>query len=59
MDDEDIKYCKRCHRKLKGEKSRQLGYGVICFNKIKNKKSIYLFEIEEDKCSDIINSIEI
>jgi len=30
---EDINICKRCGRKLKNEKSRQLGYGLSCYKK--------------------------
>ena len=39
--------CKRCHRKLKDEISKKLGYGKICYQKIK-KHNNYLFKIEED-----------
>lgn len=43
---QEIKLCKRCHRKLKDGKAIQLGYGPICYSKIKKNK-IYLFEMEE------------
>ena len=41
-------YCKRCHRKLKDDKSKELGFGKICYMKYlqsKNKK-VYLFNME-------------
>ncbi len=41
------KYCKRCHRELKDEKSKQLGYGKICYKKINLQNKNYLFEMEE------------
>ena len=41
------KYCKRCHRELKDEKSKELGYGKICYNKIKLLNKNYLFEFKE------------
>ncbi len=34
-----INYCKRCHRKLKDDKAIQLGYGPICYSKIKKNKT--------------------
>ena len=42
-----IKYCKRCHRKLKDEKSKELGFGKICYKKYiqANQKKNYLFEV--------------
>lgn len=40
------RYCKRCHRKLKDEKSILLGYGSCCYKKIQKNK-IYLFEMED------------
>ena len=42
------KICKRCHRPLKDEKSKQLGYGKICYQKITKKNSLYLFEMEDN-----------
>lgn len=50
MGKEDKKYCKRCHRELKSEKSRKLGYGDVCYKKSINCKSLYLFELEDTKC---------
>ena len=43
-----IKYCKRCHRKLKDEKSKELGFGKVCYKKYMqiNQKKNYLFEVE-------------
>ena len=40
------KICKRCHRKLKDEKSKELGFGKICYKKYLNRKKVYLFEME-------------
>lgn len=34
---EQIIYCKRCGRKLKGAISKKIGYGPECFKKIKPK----------------------
>ena len=31
---EEIIKCKRCHRKLKDKKAREIGYGRVCSNKI-------------------------
>ena len=42
------KFCKRCHRKLKDEKSKELGFGKICYEKHKKQNKIYLFEIKEE-----------
>lgn len=50
---EDKKYCKRCHRELKSEKSKKLGYGDVCYKKSINHKSLYLFELEDIKCSTL------
>lgn len=44
--------CKRCNRKLKDEISKKLGYGKICYQKIK-KHNNYLFKIEEDNNKDV------
>ena len=46
MENEKYKYCNRCHRKLIDAKSRELGYGKICYKKHTNKQSIYLFDVE-------------
>lgn len=31
-------YCLRCGRKLKNPKAREIGYGKICFQKVKAEK---------------------
>lgn len=43
---EGVKYCRRCHRKLKDEESKRLGYGKICYSKINKRRCLYLFDIE-------------
>lgn len=43
---EPIEHCRRCHRKLKDEKSRQLGFGKTCYEKYLKRKKAYLFEME-------------
>lgn len=47
MENEDIKVCRRCHRKLKDEKSKKLGFGKICYQKYLKRKKSYLFDMEE------------
>lgn len=37
--------CKRCHRKLKDDKSKELGFGPICYKKYLNIKKTYLFDM--------------
>jgi hypothetical protein len=37
--------CKRCHRELKDEESRERGYGLICWRKVKRSKNKPLFKI--------------
>ncbi|MFW6025479.1 MAG: DUF6011 domain-containing protein [Candidatus Woesearchaeota archaeon] len=34
-----MKRCRRCNRILKTEESKNLGYGKVCYKKIKNDKS--------------------
>ena len=34
----DFEYCLRCHRKLKNEEARKIGYGKICYEKMKSDK---------------------
>ena len=46
MEKENCKYCNRCHRKLKDEKSKELGFGKICYEKYLKKQKTYLFEME-------------
>lgn len=33
----EYQYCLRCGRKLKNPEAKELGYGKICYEKIKNK----------------------
>lgn len=44
---EKLDICKRCHRKLKDEKSKELGFGKVCYKKYLSRKKVYLFEMEE------------
>ena len=46
MENEHINICRRCHRKLKDEKSKQLGFGKTCYQKYIKRKRHYLFEME-------------
>lgn len=42
-------FCLRCHRKLKNEEAKKLGYGKICYQKAhsdSNKKR--LFKVKEN-----------
>jgi len=39
--------CLRCHRKLKTEEARKLGYGKICFEKMPAYKVINLLDVCE------------
>lgn len=34
----EYEFCLRCHRKLKTETAKQLGYGKICYEKSKTEK---------------------
>lgn len=43
---EESVYCRRCHRKLKDENSRKLGFGKVCYKKYNDKRKTYLFDIE-------------
>lgn len=47
--------CKRCHRTLRDEQSIKLGYGKICYRKIKKRNAYYLFDIERKDINEIIN----
>ena len=38
--------CRKCHRELKDEQSRKLGFGPICYKKYMNKRKSYLFDME-------------
>lgn len=55
----DIKLCKRCHRKLKDIQSKQLGFGPICYEKYKNSKKHYLFDIEKGNNTMELNKDDI
>lgn len=37
--------CRRCHRKLKTEESKRLGFGKTCYKKYLARKRTYLFEM--------------
>ena len=39
----EYEYCLRCGRRLKSKEAQQLGYGKICYNKLKttNRKSLF------------------
>ena len=39
--------CRRCHRKLRDQKSKELGFGKVCYKKYLSRKKVYLFEMEE------------
>lgn len=45
----EVVFCKRCHRKLKDPEHKRLGYGKICYEKVKKDNTNYLFRIEGDK----------
>ena len=46
MQDNEVVFCKRCNRRLRDIDAKKLGYGKVCYNKIKTKNSCYLFKIE-------------
>lgn len=33
------RYCRRCHRRLKAERAMRLGYGRICYLKVKSESN--------------------
>ena len=41
--------CLRCHRKLKKEEYRKIGYGKTCLEKAKHNHKKALFEVENEK----------
>lgn len=43
---EETVFCKRCHKKLKNEEQKKLGFGKICYAKYLKRKRAYLFEME-------------
>ena len=42
----ETEICRRCHRKLKDDKSKELGFGPVCYKKYLKKKKSFLFDIE-------------
>lgn len=47
----DVIVCRRCHRKLKDEESRKLGFGKTCYKKYLKRKPNYLFEVTTNETS--------
>ena len=47
LDGNEEIFCKRCHRKLRDEKYKKLGFGKICYEKYIKKSSLYLFDMGE------------
>ena len=45
---EEYEVCRRCHRKLKDNKSRKIGLGPVCYKKYIEKQKTYLFEMGEN-----------
>lgn len=37
--EKEYEFCLRCHRKLKNEAARKIGYGPVCFEKVKMDES--------------------
>ena len=35
---DEFEFCLRCHRKLKNEEARKIGYGKVCLKKVKEQK---------------------
>ena len=45
METKKYDYCLRCHRKLKNDDARSLGYGKICYqkaNSVSNKNKLFV-----------------
>lgn len=43
----DYVYCLRCHRRLKNEQAKKIGYGKVCYEKAKNVQvKNTLFEVK-------------
>lgn len=42
-DSKEHEYCLRCGRKLKNLRARERGYGITCFNKLKQSHMVKLF----------------
>lgn len=38
MENKEYDFCLRCHRKLRTEEARKIGYGKICYEKSKTEK---------------------
>lgn len=52
--------CKACHRVLKTEESKKLGYGPVCYVKIFGKpEKIKKFDAEEKDSWDIPGQIDL
>ena len=50
MQDKEFEYCLRCHRKLRKPEARLIGYGKICYEKMKSdkpKKALFHVKREE------------
>ena len=45
----EYEYCLRCGRKLKSAKTREQGYGDICFKKMKTNQKNRLFTLSKNK----------
>ena len=43
---DEVIVCRRCHRRLKDDESKKLGYGKICYCKVNLKEKNYLFDIK-------------
>lgn len=56
-EDKSSRLCKRCHRELKDEKSKNLGYGPICYKKYLKVHKTYLFDMPTDKYEKQVNEI--
>jgi len=39
MKEKEYTHCLRCGRKLKNEKAKKIGYGVVCERKIRNENN--------------------
>ena len=55
--EEEIILCRRCHRKLKDEESKKLGFGKICYQKYKKRNHNYLFDIPKGDEENGTNNI--
>lgn len=43
MEKKDHEYCLRCGKKLKNPQAREIGYGAICYKKMKTECARKLF----------------